>query len=327
MNPDVESVNPAAASGPAPGPGPAPAADLSSVAGVPGVPKPNPILVVRSYQKSFGALKVVDVEHLEIQRHAVTALIGPNGAGKTTLFNLITGTEAADSGECTFNQKRITGRRNWQIARQGVVRTFQHTRALTKLTVLENMLLAAPDQSGEKLLRSCGWVWRGQDASNKGRAMDLLDRFSLAHMADQYAGILSGGQRKLLEMARALMAEPEVIMLDEPLAGVNPVLAEEILGHIRQVCAGGTTVVFIEHDMPAVKAVSDWVICMAEGRVIAEGTHAQVGQDPLVLEAYLGGSISDLSADAPEPSAPNPSAPDPSAPNPSAPPSAPDQSN
>ncbi len=288
------------------------ASALGLVDGVPGVPKPDPILVVRDYQKSFGALKVVDLDDLEIQRHAVTALLGPNGAGKTTLFNLVSGTEAADSGTCAFNRKRITGRRNWQIARLGVVRTFQHTRALTKLTVLENMLLAAPNQSGEKLLRSCGWVWRGQDASNRGKAMDLLDRFSLAHMADQYAGTLSGGQRKLLEMARALMAEPELIMLDEPLAGVNPVLAEEILEHIKQVCAGGTTVLFIEHDMPAVQAVSDWVVCMAEGKVIAEGTHAQVGQDPLVLEAYLGGRIAELSEPAPPPDAAPPPATPPS---------------
>jgi len=293
-----------------------PAPDLSSVASAPGASKPDPILCVKQFRKSFGAFTAADVDYLEIQRHAITALIGPNGAGKTTLFNLITGFETADQGSCLFNEHEISNLRNWQIARKGIVRTFQHTRALTKLTVLENMLLAAPRQYGEKLLRSCGWKWRGQDASNTGKAMDLLDRFSLAHMADEYAGTLSGGQRKLLEMARALMAEPELIMLDEPLAGVNPVLGEAILEHIKDVCAGGTTVLFVEHDMPAVQAISDWVVCMAEGIVIAEGTHAEIGQNPLVLEAYLGGSVprgtvsvsdseseSQTSAEEPEPAA------------------------
>ena len=269
--------------------------DLSMVERAPGVVKPDPIMTIRNCRRSFGAFTAVDVEHLAIQRHAITALIGPNGAGKTTLFNLITGFESSDQGSCQFNGHELLGLASWKIARRGVVRTFQNTRALAKLTVLENMLLAASGQVGEKLLRSCGWKWRGQDASNTGKAMDILARFSLANKSGDYAGTLSGGQRKLLEMARALMADPELVMLDEPLAGVNPALGEEILEHILQVRDSGTTVVFIEHNMPAVSAVSDWVVCLAEGKVLAEGTHVEVGQNPLVLEAYLGGKVAALS--------------------------------
>ena len=269
--------------------------DLSMVERVPGVAKPDPIMTIRDMKRSFGAFTAVDVAHLSIQRHAITALIGPNGAGKTTLFNLITGFESSDRGSCQFNDLDLAKLAGWKIARRGVVRTFQTTRALAKLTVLENMLLAAPKQVGEKLLRSCGWKWRGQDASNTGKAMDILERFSLAQKSDDYAGTLSGGQRKLLEMARALMADPELVMLDEPLAGVNPALGEEILEHILHVRDSGTTVVFIEHNMPAVSAVSDWVVCLAEGKVLAEGTHVEVGQNPLVLEAYLGGKVAALS--------------------------------
>ena len=269
--------------------------DLSMVERVPGVAKPDPILTIRDMKRSFGAFTAVDVAYLSIQRGAITAMIGPNGAGKTTLFNLITGFESSDQGSCHFNDHELSKLASWKIARRGVVRTFQNTRALAKLTVLENMLLAAPGQTGEQLLRSCGWKWRGQDASNTGKAMDILGHFSLADKSDDYAGTLSGGQRKLLEMARALMADPELVMLDEPLAGVNPALGEEILEHILRVRDSGTTVVFIEHNMPAVSAVSDWVVCLAEGKVLAEGTHVEVGQNPLVLEAYLGGKVAALS--------------------------------
>lgn len=266
---------------------------LASISSGPGTAKPDPILSVREFSKSFGAFMAVDVDYLDVQRHAITALIGPNGAGKTTLFNLISGFESHDQGSCSFDGKAIASLPDWKIARSGLVRTFQHTRVFTKLTVLENMLLAASGQYGERLSRSFGWKWRGQDASNTGKAMDLLDQFSLNHMAGEYAGTLSGGQRKLLEMARALMADPELVLLDEPLAGVNPVLGESILEHIRNLRDDGTTVLFVEHDMLAVGAVSDWVVCMAEGRVIAEGSYSEVTSNPVVLEAYLGGSVSD----------------------------------
>ena len=254
----------------------------------PGVPKPDPILTAQGLVRSFGAFKAVDIESLEIQQGVITALIGPNGAGKTTFFNLATGFDDTDEGSCWFQNQRITGMHNYQIARLGAVRTFQNTRALTRLTVMENMLFASQQQVGERLRRVYGVKWRSKEREEKERAKELLDRFALSHMADEFAGTLSGGQRKLLEMARALMAEPTMVLLDEPLAGVNPALGETILEHIVTLKSGGTTVLFIEHDMSAVRKVSDWVICMAEGRVIAEGTHAEVGQNQLVLDAYLG---------------------------------------
>lgn len=254
----------------------------------PGVPKPDPILAARRLVRSFGAFKAVDIENLEIQQGVITALIGPNGAGKTTFFNLATGFDDTDEGSCWFQDQRITGMHNYQIARLGAVRTFQNTRALTRLTVMENMLFASQQQFGERLHRVYGAKWRNKEREEKERAKELLDRFSLSHMADEFAGTLSGGQRKLLEMARALMAEPTMVLLDEPLAGVNPALGETILEHIATLKSSGTTVLFIEHDMSAVRKVSDWVICMAEGQVIAEGTHAEIGKNQLVLDAYLG---------------------------------------
>lgn len=254
----------------------------------PGVPKPDPILTARELVRSFGAFKAVDIENLEIQQGVITALIGPNGAGKTTFFNLATGFDDTDEGSCWFQDQRITGMHNYQIARLGAVRTFQNTRALTRLTVMENMLFASQQQFGERLHRVYGAKWRNKEREEKERAKELLDRFSLSHMADEFAGTLSGGQRKLLEMARALMAEPTMVLLDEPLAGVNPALGETILEHIATLKSSGTTVLFIEHDMSAVRKVSDWVICMAEGQVIAEGTHAEIGKNQLVLDAYLG---------------------------------------
>lgn len=261
---------------------------MSAVESRPGVPKPDPILTAEGLVRSFGAFKAVDIESIEIQRGVITALIGPNGAGKTTFFNLATGFDDTNEGSCWFQNQRITGMHNYQIARLGAVRTFQNTRALTRLTVMENMLFASQRQFGERLHRVYGTKWRHKEKSEKERAEELLDQFALAHMADEFAGTLSGGQRKLLEMARALMAEPTMVLLDEPLAGVNPALGETILEHIAALKESGTTVLFIEHDMSAVRKVSDWVICMAEGRVIAEGTHAEVGQNQLVLDAYLG---------------------------------------
>ena len=259
----------------------------------PGAPKPDPILTADRLVRSFGAFKAVDIDTIEIQRGVITALIGPNGAGKTTFFNLATGFDDTDEGSCWFQNQRITGMHNYQIARLGAVRTFQNTRALTRLTVMENMLFASQRQFGERLHRVYVTRWRRKEQSEKERAKELLDRFSLAHMADEFAGTLSGGQRKLLEMARALMAEPTMVLLDEPLAGVNPALGETILEHIVTLKESGTTVLFIEHDMSAVRKVSDWVICMAEGRIIAEGTHAEVGQNQLVLDAYLGSTQGD----------------------------------
>ena len=261
---------------------------LDGVAPRPGVPKPDPILVVEGAQRSFGGLRAVAVDHLEVPRRAITALIGPNGAGKTTLFNLLTGFERADAGTWRFDGKPLQGRRAHQVARAGMVRTFQLTKALSRLSVLDNMLLAAPAQRGESFSGALLWRWRPQEADHREQAAGLLERFGLAGMSHQFAGTLSGGQRKLLEMARALMARPRLLMLDEPMAGVNPALRQSLLDHIDQIRQEGATVMFIEHDMDVVMGSSDWVVVMAEGRIIAEGPPAAVRANPEVIDAYLG---------------------------------------
>jgi len=255
----------------------------------PGAPKPDPILVVESLTRRFGGLMAVDVEHLEFQRGAITGLIGPNGAGKTTLFNLLTGFDKPNTGVWSFNGRPMRGLSAHKIAQAGMVRTFQLTKALSRLTVMENMKLGATGQTGERFFPSLvRGLWRNEEEAIEERAEALLERFNLSHMRDEFAGALSGGQRKLLEMARALMVEPELVMLDEPMAGVNPALAQTIIGHVRDLAADGLSVVFVEHDMDVVRTVSDWVVVMAEGRVIAEGKHASIVTNPEVIDAYLG---------------------------------------
>jgi neutral amino acid transport system ATP-binding protein len=246
------------------------------------------ILVVRGVRRTFGGLLAVNVEYLAIERNSITALIGPNGAGKTTLFNLLTGFDRADGGSWRFDGVDLTSKPAYRVARAGMVRTFQLTKALARLTVLDNMLLAAPDQKGERMLAALGRVWRGQERENERRALELLERYQLADKRDDHAGTLSGGQRKLLEMARALMVDPKLVMLDEPMAGVNPVLVQSLLDHIRELRDEGRTVVFVEHDMDVVMNISDRVVCMAEGRVIADAPPAQIVTDPAVIDAYLG---------------------------------------
>ncbi|MDS1269331.1 ABC transporter ATP-binding protein [Lipingzhangella sp. LS1_29] len=264
-------------------------ADLTGVAAEPGSAKPDPILVADRVRRSFGGLTAVDVEHLEVQRGTVTALIGPNGAGKSTLFNVLTGFDGSDSGSWTFQGGRINGLPGHQVARRGMVRTFQLTKALTRLSVLENMLLAAPGQTGERLLGSfLRWYWSRQEQRNQRQAEELLERFRLTHMRDEIAGSLSGGQRKLLEMARALMVQPSMVMLDEPMAGVNPVLVESLLEHISALRDEGTTILFVEHDMDVIMGISDWIIVLAEGRVIAEGRPDDIRSNQTVIDAYLG---------------------------------------
>ncbi len=263
---------------------------LEGVAPEPGVAKPDPILVIDGVKRTFGGITAVNVDHLEIQRGIITGLIGPNGAGKTTLFNLMTGFDAPDRGSWSFNGQSVSGIPAHLVARRGMVRTFQLTKALSRMTVLENMQLGATGQLGERFLPSLiPPLWRKQERDITERADALLTRFKMDHMRDEHAGTLSGGQRKLLEMARALMVEPELVMLDEPMAGVNPALTQSLLGHIKGLRDDeGRTVVFVEHDMDVVFDISDWVVCMAEGAIIAEGTPSEIGKNPAVVEAYLG---------------------------------------
>ena len=285
--------------------------DLHIGAIEPGVTKKDPIITVDQVHRQFGGLTAVDVQHLEIPRGAITALIGPNGAGKTTLFNLLTGFDKPDTGSWTFNGKSIAGVQAFKLAKMGQVRTFQLTKALGLLTVLENMKLGAKSQKGESFLASLfPFVWKKQESDIAEKAMGLLKKFKLDAKKDDFAGSLSGGQRKLLEMARALMSDPELVMLDEPMAGVNPALTQSLLDHILDLKKEGMTVLFVEHDMHMVSHIADWVVVLAEGKVVAEGAPEDVMKNPAVVDAYLGshqdvdlgvvtGRVSDGSSTAP----------------------------
>ncbi len=256
---------------------------------VPGVAKVDPIIIADGVHRSFGGVTAVDVEHLEIPRGVITALIGPNGAGKTTLFNLLTGFDKPDHGTWTFDGTSLSGMPAYKVARMGLVRTFQLTKALGLLTVMENMKLGAKNQRGEKFWAGMiPALWRKQDEGLEVRAMELLKKFKLDAKADDFAASLSGGQRKLLEMARSLMTEPTLVMLDEPMAGVNPALTQSLLDHILGLKDEGMTVLFVEHDMHMVRHIADWVVVMAEGRIVAEGAPEAVMKDPAVVDAYLG---------------------------------------
>ncbi|MGX1693964.1 ABC transporter ATP-binding protein [Microbacterium keratanolyticum] len=255
----------------------------------PGVAKVDPILVVDAVTRRFGGLTAVDVDHLEIPRGAITALIGPNGAGKTTLFNLLCGFDKPNTGTWSFDGTDLAGIPSFKVARMGQVRTFQLTKSLSLLTVLENMKLGARDQRGEKFWSSLfPFLWRAQDTEIEAKARELLARFKLDAKEKDFAASLSGGQRKLLEMARALMSDPTLVMLDEPMAGVNPALTQSLLDHILDLKELGMTVLFVEHDMHMVRHIADWVVVMAEGRVVAEGPPETVMEDPAVIDAYLG---------------------------------------
>jgi branched-chain amino acid transport system ATP-binding protein len=265
------------------------AAALRDVPHVPGSPKPDPILVVDGVTRRFGGLAAVDVEHVEIQRGAITALIGPNGAGKTTFFNLLTGFDKPDTGRWSFNGRSLAGVPAYKVARSGMVRTFQLTKALSRLTVIENMRLGATGQRGESALAALFRpLWRAQEDEVTKRADELLMRFKLDAKRGDFAGSLSGGQRKLLEMARALMVQPEMVMLDEPMAGVNPALTQSLLRHVKDLREQGMTVLFVELDMDMVRDIADWAIVMAQGKVVAEGPPHAVMANPAVIDAYLG---------------------------------------
>ena len=264
-------------------------ADLAQVPRVPGAPKPDALLVADHVRRSFGGVNAVDVEHLEVQRNVITALIGPNGAGKTTLFNLMTGFDKPDTGHWTFDGTSLAGVAASRVAKSGMVRTFQLTKALARMTVLDNMRLGAREQPGERLFAALVKpLWAPREREITDKALSLLERFKLDTKKDDFAGSLSGGQRKLLEMARALMSDPRLVMLDEPMAGVNPALTQSLLGHITELRDTGTTVLFVEHDMHMVRHISDWVVVMAQGEVVAEGPPSEVMADQAVIDAYLG---------------------------------------
>ena len=249
------------------------------------------LLVVDKIVKSFGGLCAVDSASLRVRRSSVTALIGPNGAGKTSLFNVVSGFVRADAGDVRYDGRSITRLRPHAIARAGLVRTFQLTRTLAFMTVLDNMMVAAPRQPGERLgnLIMRPRTVRHREREVREQARLLLRLLGLNGKEHEDAGALSGGQRKLLELGRVLMLEPRMVLLDEPMAGVNRTLGHELLAHIEQLRATqGTTFLFVEHDMDVVMGHADCVIVMSQGKVLVEGTPSSVRSDPRVIDAYLG---------------------------------------
>ena len=256
-------------------------------------PGTDPILAAHDITVRFGGLTAVDGVSLDVDQGSIVALIGPNGAGKSTFFNAITGFQPTQSGTVTFEGRDVTKLGSHKRARRGLVRTFQLPRVFARMKVLDNLMLASPHQPAQHLRRALVPVGAQKGERRvRARADELLETFSLTHMQDMYAGELSGGQRKLLELARALMVEPRMLLLDEPMAGVNPALGDELIAHITRLRdEQGMTFFFVEHDMDIVMNYTDRVVCMAEGRVIADGTAASVRSDPQVLSAYLGDDV------------------------------------
>ena len=252
-------------------------------------------LRVENLTKRFGGITAVDGATFEVERGTLTGLIGPNGAGKSTTFNCITGMLRPDEGTVTFDGQDVTGLEPHQIADRGLVRTFQIARELGEMTVLENMMLAPKSQRGERLWRSVLPVARGdvveQEAELLDRVWETLEFFDIEHLAEEYAGNLSGGQRKLLEMARALLTDPDVLLLDEPFAGVNPTLEQRLLEHVHELRDQGYTFLLVEHDMDLIMNNCRHVVVMHQGRILTEGTPAEVKANEDVIEAYLGGDV------------------------------------
>lgn len=258
-----------------------------------------PLLQIRGLVKDFGGVRAVDHCSLDIMPGAITGLIGPNGAGKTTLFNLISGATSPTSGTIRFDGRRTDGLQMHQTFALGLMRTFQIPREMKRMTVLENLMLVPSRQTGERVWASWFMPWRvaREEGRVESHAMDVLKLLNLSHLANDYAGNLSGGQKKLLELARTLMAEPRMVLLDEPGAGVNRTLLRDISANIlRASVERDITFVIIEHDMRFLMTMCDPVIAMANGAVVTQGTPLQVQGDPRVMEAYLGGTKSDDAA-------------------------------
>ncbi|MBV5260140.1 ABC transporter ATP-binding protein [Synechococcus moorigangaii CMS01] len=252
--------------------------------------EPSLLLQASGLSKSFGGIRAVQNASIAVPRGQITGLIGPNGAGKTTLFNLLSNFVTPDQGTVIFDGQEVQHLPSHAIAAKGFVRTFQVARVLSRLSVLENMLLAAQGQTGENFLQ----VWwqqgkiRRQEKANRDQAMTILESVGLAAKAQDYAGALSGGQRKLLEMARALMSNPQLILLDEPAAGVNPTLINQICEHIVRWNQQGISFLIIEHNMDVIMSLCNHIWVLAEGTNLADGTPEDIQCNEQVLEAYLG---------------------------------------
>ena len=250
----------------------------------------NDIISVKNLQKSFGGLKAVDVNELTFMEGQLTSIIGPNGAGKTTFFDLISGFQNADSGEVFLNEKNISNSQPYKIARMGMVRTFQLTKVFDRMTVMDNLLFSGSDINNDSFLNSIIKLNSQKLYENnlKEKAKEIMKDLNIDHMANSYARELSGGQKKLLELARAIINNPEILLLDEPLAGVNPKLAEDILSLIKRLSDNGITIIMVEHNIEAVMKISERIVVLAEGSLIADGNPNQIRNDKNVIEAYLG---------------------------------------
>jgi branched-chain amino acid transport system ATP-binding protein len=250
-------------------------------------------LRVEGLAKSFGGITAVDGASFAVEGGQLTGLIGPNGAGKSTTFDLITGFQTPDAGTVYLNGTAVTGRPPYDLAGQGLVRTFQIARELSEMTVLENMMLAPMHQPGETLWRSVApgarQGVREAESAAVEEVWETLEFFEIDHLAEEYAGSLSGGQRKLLELARALMTDPDVLLLDEPFAGVNPTLEDRLLDHVHDLREQGYTFLLVEHDIDLIMENCARVIVMHQGKILADGTPDVVRNDDRVVEAYLGG--------------------------------------
>ena len=251
------------------------------------------MLDIKNLQKNFGSLRALDGVSLDVKSGSITGLIGPNGSGKTTLFNVVSGFYPKDGGEIFFKGERIDGLTPDEIAKRGLCRTFQIAKAPEKLTVLENMLLAANTQRGENPISALfkRRLVSKQERENLGKATELLTMLELDHLRNEFAGNLSGGQKKLLSLGRMLMRNPDLILLDEPTAGVNPTLANELLEVIRSLQEElKRTFLIVEHNMKVIANLCEKVFVLNFGKLLAEGTPQEIQQNEQVLRAYLGGT-------------------------------------
>jgi ABC-type branched-subunit amino acid transport system ATPase component len=249
------------------------------------------LLTVADLHRQFGGVHAVNGASFQVPPGRITGLIGPNGAGKSTVLNVIAGALKPTAGKISYRGQDITGLPAYKVARRGIIRTFQISSEFAGLTVLENLLVAAPDQRGEALWQAAlgKRYWRPREQTMVQRARELLARFDMSAKEDEYAGNLSGGQKRLLELMRGLMADAALLLLDEPMAGVNPSLARRIEQHLLDLRGEGLTMLMIEHELAVVERLCDPVIVMAQGRVISQGTMAEVRTDREVLDAYFIG--------------------------------------